>query len=253
MNNYDNDIGNGNGQFDGKVAFVTGAGSGIGRATAIAFATQGARVIAADRNPDDNDLTVDLINEHGGTAIATTCDVTSSDDVQSALRLGIERFGRLDIAFNNAGVELRPTPAADISEDDWARVLDINLRGIFLCMKYEIPLARRHRPPSDAADTRRARRVRVLRYSTRKLHGPYLVRLWCSVFGPLMAVPPAVVPGVLGVFVPVGRRLNSRGLGLLRPPLGLPTCVCPSGRLLALRVAPGVGLLAGGLFDFVSL
>ncbi len=130
--------------FGGKVAFVTGAGSGIGRATALAFAAAGANVIAADRNPNDNHDTVELITSGGGHAIATTCDVTNSDDIQAALQQGIERFGRLDIAFNNAGVELRPMPAADISEDDWDRVLNINLRGVFLCMKYEIPLLLQH-------------------------------------------------------------------------------------------------------------
>ena len=77
------------------------------------------------------------IASQGGNALATTCDVTNSDDIQAALQQGIDRFGRLDIAFNNAGVELRPTPAADISEDDWDRILNINLRGVFLCMKYE--------------------------------------------------------------------------------------------------------------------
>ena len=82
------------------------------------------------RRPDHN---------RAGSAIAATCDVTRSEDIQAALQLGVDTFGRLDIAFNNAGVELRPTPAADISEDDWNRVLDINLRGVFLCMKYEIP------------------------------------------------------------------------------------------------------------------
>jgi NAD(P)-dependent dehydrogenase (short-subunit alcohol dehydrogenase family) len=129
-----------NGDFGGKVAFVTGAGSGIGRATALAFAAAGAGVIAADRNPNDNNDTVELITSRAGSAIATTCDVTNSEDIQAALQKGIDRFGRLDIAFNNAGVELRARPAADISEDDWDRVLNINLRGVFLCMKYEIPL-----------------------------------------------------------------------------------------------------------------
>jgi NAD(P)-dependent dehydrogenase (short-subunit alcohol dehydrogenase family) len=128
------------GEFVGKVAFITGAGSGIGRATAIAFADRGAHVIAADRNADDNQATVDRITSQNGSATAVTCDVTKSEDIQAALQHGIDTFGRLDIAFNNAGVELRPTPAADISEDDWNRVIDINLRGVFLCMKFEIPL-----------------------------------------------------------------------------------------------------------------
>jgi NAD(P)-dependent dehydrogenase (short-subunit alcohol dehydrogenase family) len=133
-----------NDDFTGKVAFITGAGSGIGRATALAFAAAGAHVIAADRNTEDNQQTVELITSQAGNAIATHCDVTSSDDIQAALRQGIDTFGRLDIAFNNAGVELRPTRAADISEADWERVLDINLRGVFLCMKYEIPLLLEH-------------------------------------------------------------------------------------------------------------
>src|SRR3954469_12111223 len=128
-----------NGEFDGKVAFVTGAGSGIGRATALAFAARGANLIAADRNPDANNETVELITSQGGNAMAATCDVTSGDDIQAALRQGVDRFGGLDIAFNNAGVELRPTPIADIAEDDFDRIININLRGMFLCLKHEIP------------------------------------------------------------------------------------------------------------------
>src|SRR4051794_373589 len=128
------------GDFAGKVAFVTGAGSGIGRATALAFASQGADVIAADRNADANNETVELITSQGGYAMAATCDVTRGDDIQAALRQGVDRFGGLDIAFNNAGVELRPTPIADIAEDDFDRIININLRGMFLCLKHEVPL-----------------------------------------------------------------------------------------------------------------
>ena len=139
-----------NDEFAGKVAFITGAGSGIGRATALAFADRGAAVAIADVSAEASRDVADEIVRTGGQALGLTCDVTVSSDVQTALRQTIEAFGRLDFAFNNAGIEQPPTPLADITEDQWQRVLDIDLRGVFLCMKYEIPLIlaarrRRHR------------------------------------------------------------------------------------------------------------
>src|SRR4051794_1335795 len=130
---------NSNGRFSGKVAFVTGAGSGIGRATAMAFAQDGADVVAVDLNEQAAQSTAEQIEQLGGAALAIACDVTSSDQVRGALASTVTRFGRLDIAFNNAGIELRPTPIADISEADFDRVVNINLRGVFMCMKHEIP------------------------------------------------------------------------------------------------------------------
>jgi len=129
-----------NDEFAGKVAFVTGAGSGIGRATALAFADRGAAVSIADVSAGASRAVADEIGRTGGQALGLTCDVTVSSDVQTALRQTVEAFGRLDFAFNNAGIEQAPTPLADITEDQWQRVLDIDLRGVFLCMKYEIPL-----------------------------------------------------------------------------------------------------------------
>src|SRR5215218_507560 len=126
-------------RFAGKVAFVTGAGSGIGRATAIAFATEGADVVLADIDAAGNEETARLASEHGGQVLAVKCDVTSSSDIQAAISQTVEEFGRLDIAFNNAGIEQPPAALVDISEDEWSRVLDIDLRSAFLCMKYEIP------------------------------------------------------------------------------------------------------------------
>jgi len=131
---------NSNSRFSGKVTFVTGAGSGIGRATAIAFAQAGAHVVAVDLNQQAAQATAEQIEQLGGTALAIGCDVTSSDQVRDALDSTVARFGRLDIAFNNAGVELRPTPIAEITEADFDRVVTTNLRGVFLCMKHEIPL-----------------------------------------------------------------------------------------------------------------
>jgi NAD(P)-dependent dehydrogenase (short-subunit alcohol dehydrogenase family) len=135
---------NSNSRFSGKVAFVTGAGSGIGRATAIAFAQDGADVVAVDLNPQAAQATAAQIEQLGGNALAVGCDVTSSDQVRDALDSTVARFGRLDMAFNNAGVELRPTPVADITEADFDRVVTTNLRGVFLCMKHEIPLMLEH-------------------------------------------------------------------------------------------------------------
>jgi NAD(P)-dependent dehydrogenase (short-subunit alcohol dehydrogenase family) len=126
--------------FIDRVAFVTGAAGGIGQATAVAFAKQGASVAVADLSADRVRDTVRLIEEHGGKALALRCDVTSDEDVTAALERTVDTFGRLDYAFNNAGIEQPITPTADITDDDWKRILDVNTRGVFLCMKHEIPL-----------------------------------------------------------------------------------------------------------------
>jgi NAD(P)-dependent dehydrogenase (short-subunit alcohol dehydrogenase family) len=129
-----------NGTYMGKVAFVTGAGSGIGRATALAFAREGVSVVVADVSEQANQQTARMIEELGGRALAVRCDVTRTDDVRGALEKTIETFGRLDVAFNNAGIEYKIQPAAEVTEAEWDRIMDIDLRGVFLCMKYEIPL-----------------------------------------------------------------------------------------------------------------
>jgi NAD(P)-dependent dehydrogenase (short-subunit alcohol dehydrogenase family) len=129
------------GRFGGKVAFVTGAASGIGRAAALAFSREGASVVAVDVSEQANRETAHIIEEQGGRALAVRCDVTHAEDVKAALAKTAEDFGRLDFAFNNAGIEpKKPAPTADYSEEEWDRIIDINLRGVFLCMKHEIPL-----------------------------------------------------------------------------------------------------------------
>ncbi|TMA10088.1 MAG: SDR family oxidoreductase [Deltaproteobacteria bacterium] len=131
---------NENGTFAGKAAFVTGAATGIGRAAALAFAREGASVVVGDVSERGNQETARMIAELGGRALAVRCDVTRTDDVRAALNKAIEAFGRLDFAFNNAGVEQPITATADLTEEEWDRIVGINLRGVFLCMKYEIPL-----------------------------------------------------------------------------------------------------------------
>jgi NAD(P)-dependent dehydrogenase (short-subunit alcohol dehydrogenase family) len=129
-----------NGGFSGKVAFVTGAANGIGRAAALAFARAGASVVLADIAEDRNQETARMVERLGGRAYAVRCDVTRGEDVKAALDEAVEAFGRLDLAFNNAGSEQALVPTAELTEQDWDRIVGINLRGVFLCMKYELPL-----------------------------------------------------------------------------------------------------------------
>src|SRR5437660_8985534 len=129
------------GQFTGKVAFVTGAANGIGRTAALAFAREGASVAVADVSEHGNQETARMIEDIGGHAVAVTCDVSRNEDVKAALGKTVEAFGRLDFAFNNAGIEpKKPAPTADYDLEEWDRIINIDLRGVFLCMKYEIPL-----------------------------------------------------------------------------------------------------------------
>lgn len=127
-------------RFAGKVAFITGATSGIGRATAIAFAREGASVVVADVAERGVQETARLVEETGSRALAVVCDVRKAEDVRGAVDKAMAAFGRIDVAFNNAGVEQPYGAVADIAEDDWDRIVAINLRGVFLCMKYVVPV-----------------------------------------------------------------------------------------------------------------
>lgn len=125
-------------RFTGKVAFVTGAASGIGRETALAFAREGAHVAATDLPGAELEHTRQLIADEGGTAIAVVCDVASAAQINDAIGETVRTFGRLDIAFNNAGIEQSNTPLADLDDTEWDRIMTVNLRGVYLCMKHEI-------------------------------------------------------------------------------------------------------------------
>jgi NAD(P)-dependent dehydrogenase (short-subunit alcohol dehydrogenase family) len=126
--------------FKGKVAFVTGAASGIGRATAIAFALEGASVVVADISEQGSHETTNIIKEADERALPVKCDVSQTEDVKSCLGQAIETFGRLDFAFNNAGVEQKLALTAELAVEEWDRVVNTNMRGVFLCLKHEIPL-----------------------------------------------------------------------------------------------------------------
>ncbi len=121
--------------FKNKVALVTGGSSGIGRATALAFARKGAKIVVADWV--ENLETMDMIENLGGEAIFVKCDVSNSADVKVLIEKTKATFGQLDFAFNNAGIEGTSAPTQDCTEENWDKTIGINLKGIWLCMKYE--------------------------------------------------------------------------------------------------------------------
>jgi NAD(P)-dependent dehydrogenase (short-subunit alcohol dehydrogenase family) len=127
------------GQFDGKVALVTGAGSGIGRASALAFAREQARVVVADISDEGGEETVRLIEKAGGEATFVRADVSRADEVQALIDEVVRSRGRLDYAHNNAGVLGKMSSTADCPEEEWDRTIAINLKGVWLCMRSEIP------------------------------------------------------------------------------------------------------------------
>ena len=121
-----------------KVAIVTGGTSGIGRDTGVLFAKAGAKVVVAGRREAEGKETVDLIRAAGGDGMFVKGDVSRAADVQALLEKTVGKFGRVDVAFNNAGIEGNWIPIAEQSEEDWDRAIDINLKGTWLCLKYEI-------------------------------------------------------------------------------------------------------------------
>jgi len=122
----------------GKVALVTGAASGIGRASALAFAREGAKVVVADVDVEGGEETVRLVRSAGGDALFVRADVSKADDAEAMVAGAVARYGRLDCAHNNAGIAGVRAASAEVPEEDWDRTLDVNLKGTWLCMKQEI-------------------------------------------------------------------------------------------------------------------
>jgi NAD(P)-dependent dehydrogenase (short-subunit alcohol dehydrogenase family) len=125
-------------ELPGKVALVTGGTSGIGRETAILFAKAGAKVVVAGRREAEGEETIELIGAAGSDSLFVKTDVSKASEVEALIKKAVEKFGRLDIAFNNAGIEGTWVPIVRQSEEDWDQIIAINLKGVWLCLKYEI-------------------------------------------------------------------------------------------------------------------
>jgi NAD(P)-dependent dehydrogenase (short-subunit alcohol dehydrogenase family) len=126
-------------KLDGKVAIITGAGSGIGRASALLFAEEGARVVIADNVVSGGEGTVKMIEEAGGEACFVKTDVSVEADVKRLVEVALDKYGKVDILFNNAGIVGKQVPTHEIEVADWDSVININLKGMFLGIKYTVP------------------------------------------------------------------------------------------------------------------
>ena len=126
-------------QFENKVVLITGGTSGIGRVTAVAFAKEGAKVVVSGRRKAEGAETVTLVEKAGGQGLFVQADVSDEEQVKKLVQTTVEHFGRLDIAFNNAGVEGELAPLTDAKVETYNKVFDINVKGVFLSMKHEIP------------------------------------------------------------------------------------------------------------------
>jgi NAD(P)-dependent dehydrogenase (short-subunit alcohol dehydrogenase family) len=124
---------------ENKVAIITGAGSGIGRASALAFAREGAKVVLADWVEEGGVETVSMVRDTGGDAVFVKADVSQTADVKRMVDAALDKYGRLDCAYNNAGIGCGPTLLCDYDDDVWQKTVDVNLKGVYLCLKYEIP------------------------------------------------------------------------------------------------------------------
>ena len=126
------------GTLQGKVALITGGSSGIGRAAAMAFARAGAKVVLGNRRVAEGQETVKLINDEGGKATLVKTDVTQADEVEALINAAVEAYGRLDCAFNNAGTTGTVARTTECTEENWDTIINLNLKAVWLCMKYEI-------------------------------------------------------------------------------------------------------------------
>ena len=195
-------------RFSGRTALVTGAGSGIGRAIALAFAAERAQVVVAGRRREPLDETVRLIEDRGGKALAVTADVSAAADTRALVEAAVEAFGSLDVAVNNAGVFRGGGPLADLPEADWHTQLDINVSGVFLALQAQI--RRMRTQPSGGA---------IVNVSS--TFGPHATSPGAAAYSATKAAVTALSRGAALDHIREGVRINVVSPGATATPMSL--------------------------------
>ncbi|AKJ13339.1 short-chain dehydrogenase [Streptomyces incarnatus] len=195
-------------RFSGRTALVTGAGSGIGRTVALAFAAEGARVVVAGRRPEPLAETVRLIEEQGGKALAVSADVSRAADAETLVRAAVDHFGSLDVAVNNAGVFRGGQPLADLTEEDWHTQLATNVTGVFLALQAQI--RRMRTQPAGGAIV-----------NTSSTFGPHTASPGAAAYSASKAAVTALSRGAALDHIKDGVRINVVSPGATETPMSL--------------------------------